>query len=304
MLSTSLFSTLRAGIEPVESRIARVRALFAQADAVIIGAGAGLSAAAGIDYSGDDFRREFRPWIERYGITDLYSSSFYPFATEEERWAYWARHIWFARYRVGGTPLYQALHEWVKGKPHFVITTNVDAQFEKAGFDPERIFATQGDYGYLQDAEGEDRQLYYNEETVREMLAATEDCRIPTRLVPRDPQNGHRMEVNLRCDDRFVEDNHWHRQCDRYADFVRSMQGARLLLLEFGIGYNTPSIIRFPFEQMAARLPHTALVRFNRDYPHAQIQDLPTFIPFPEELNVPLIRRISEHAAAGQGCSL
>ena len=266
------------------ARLEAIRQLIAEADYVLIGAGAGLSAAAGLEYSGEAFEREFRPWIERYGITDLYSSSFYPFPSEEELWAYWARHIWFSRFRPGATEPYQKLLECVKEKDYFVITTNVDAQFEQAGFAKERIFATQGDYAYLQARSGNPKTLVYNEEWVKEALAATHDCRIPARLVPHHPQTGELMSPNVRCDATFVEDAHWHTQAERFQEFVEKAFERKLLLLEFGVGFNTPVIIRFPFEKIALTAPQATLVRFNRDYPQLQFEGIQHFVCFTEAL--------------------
>lgn len=265
--------------KPLEARIAHIRQLLSEADGVLIGAGAGLSTAAGISYDGEDFRGEFRPWIERYGITDLYSSSFYPFRTEEEYWACWARHIWFCRYRPDGLPLYRALLSLVKGKDYFVFTTNVDAQFSKSGFEEDRIFACQGDYGLFQTESGRSKRLYPNEAMVRRMMAATVDCRIPSDLIPRDAETGEKLVPNLRVDDRFVEDDHWDEQARRYQEFVEQHGKSRLVLLELGVGFNTPSIIRFPFERMAAEYPHTALVRFNQQWMSviSGIKDLTAF---------------------------
>jgi len=270
--------------ENYSERIAMLKHQIAEADYVLIGAGSGLSSAAGIDYAGADFHHEFRDWIARYGITDLYSSSFYPFKTEEERWACWAKHIWFARYQPEAKPLYKQLLQMVKDKYYFVITTNVDGQFLKAGFDVERIFATQGDYGLFQPASGYPQETYDNREWVMKALPAIKDCRIPTELIPTTP-DCHPVAMNLRCDDTFVEDENWHRQASRYTDFVRRAADKRLLLLEFGVGFNTPVIIRFPFEQMAARLPQANLIRFNRDYPQSSMK-LPRerFMAFAEEL--------------------
>lgn len=266
-------------------RIAHVRRLIAEADHILIGAGAGLSAAAGLNYTGADFEREFKPWIERYGITDLYSSSFYPFKTDEERWAYWAKHIWFARYRPSGTPLYRELLQLVATKSHFVITTNVDAQFEKSGFAPDIIFATQGDYAYLQSKSGENKTLVYNEAWVKKALNAIHDCRISTEMIPRHPETGEPLSPNLRCDDTFVEDRHWHKQANAYRHFVEKACTGKLLLLEMGVGFNTPGIIRFPFEQLAASLPQAALVRLNRDYPMPMKENLHDFTFFTEDMN-------------------
>ena len=264
-------------------KIQQLHQLIADADYVLIGAGAGLSAAAGLDYAGEDFRQEFREWINRYGITDLYSASFYPFKTEEELWACWAKHIWFARYRPKSLPLYRQLFDVVREKRYFVITTNVDGQFEKAGFDQDRIFATQGDYAFFQPASGSPNELYHNQDWVNQVLPLIKDCRIPTELIPHTP-DGKPVSMNLRCDDTFVEDAHWHQQARRYQEFVQQASTRRLLLLELGVGFNTPVIIRFPFERMAAQFPQTTLVRFNRDYPQLTIEGVKRFIPFTEEL--------------------
>ena len=260
-----------------------LRKQIAQADCVLIGAGAGLTTAAGIDYAGKDFRREFREWIDRYGITDLYSAGFYPFKTEEERWALWAKHIWFSRYRTGSLPLYKRLLKLVDDKDYFVITTNVDGQFEMAGFDVERIFATQGDYCFFQPASGSPKELYYNKEWVERALPAIHDCRIPTELIPHTP-NGKPVSMNLRYDDTFAEDTHWHRQAKRYNDFVYKASDKSLLLLEFGVGFNTPGIIRFPFEQMAAQFPDATLVRFNRDFPQPSLQGIKNYVAITEDV--------------------
>ena len=262
-------------------RISSLRQAVQEADHIIIGAGSGLTTAAGIDYAGDDFRREFAPWIERYGFTDLYTSSFYPFETPEEYWAYWAKHIWFSRYRTGATELYKTLlHRFPEA---FIVTTNVDAQFELAGFPTERIFATQGDYCWFQPASGSPKTLVDNREWVFRVLPLIHDCRIPTEMIPTMP-DGSPASLNLRIDDTFVEDFHWHQQARRYTDFVQQASQDNLLLLEFGIGYNTPGIIRLPFEQMAQRFPHTTLIRFNRDNPEPYIVDMPRFTAFTEDI--------------------
>lgn len=271
-------------------RIDRLRTLLDRADAIVIGAGSGLSAAAGLDYAGADFEREFRPWIERYGFTDLYSSSFHPFDTEEERWAYWARHIWFARFSAGATALYTRLRQVVAARPHFVITTNVDGQFELSGFDSSRIFATQGDLAYLQSRSGRNRTLVYDRPWVTEALKATHGCRIPAALVPRHPETGELMSPNLRCDATFVEDDRWHRQAGACRSFMERAMNGNLLLLEFGVGFNTPSIIRFPFEEMAADNANISLVRFNRDFPHSTFLPDDAFTSFTEDVSDVLSR--------------
>ena len=272
MTSTDNFST----------RVEALKKAIAEADNIIIGAGSGLSTAAGLDYAGEDFRREFAPWIERYGFTDLYTSSFYPFETKEEYWAYWAKHIWFCRYRSGAMPLYRQLRQLFPDA--FVVTTNVDAQFELAGFPMDNIFATQGDYSLFQPTTGSPKLTVSNHGWVMRVLPLIKECRIPTELLPTMP-DGSEAAMNLRVDDTFVEDFRWQRQARRYTDFVQQASQGNLLLLEFGIGYNTPGIIRFPFEQMAQKFPHTSLVRFNRDDPSPFIENLPRFTVFTEDIS-------------------
>lgn len=262
-------------------RLESLREAIRSADHIIIGAGSGLSTAAGLDYAGEDFRREFAPWIERYGFTDLYSSGFYPFQTKEEYWAYWAKHIWFCRYRTGALPLYVQLRKLFPQA--FVVTTNVDGQFELAGFEVDNLFATQGDYAFFQPVSGTPKMLVGNREWVYKVLPLVKDCRIPSDMLPTMP-DGSEAALNLRVDETFVEDFRWHRQARRYTDFVHHASQGNLLLLEFGIGYNTPGIIRLPFEQMAQRYPHTTLVRFNRDNPEPYIEALPRFITFSEDI--------------------
>lgn len=261
-----------------------------QADAVLIGAGAGLSTAAGLDYSGEAFRNAFSDLIRKYGFTDLYTSSFYPFESEEERWAYWSRHVMFARIEPPALPLYTALLEAVSHKDHFVITTNVDGQFGKAGFAADRVFEVQGDYAYIQPQGGTDQKRFYAEELFRRMQEEQREGRIPSALVPYyrhgtialGDQRGERMDINVRKDDGFVQDASWYVQAERYEAFVSSHKDARLLLLELGVGFNTPTIIRFPFERMAWQLPQATLVRVNRDYPMASIPELKRFHSYTE----------------------
>ena len=250
--------------ETREEKIARVRALLRGADAVLIGAGAGLSTAAGIEYSGARFTENFQDFIERYGMTDMYSSGFYPFETEEEKWAYWSRHIRMNRYDAPVGEPYRQLLELVRDKPYFVITTNVDAQFYKAGFDPRRIWAVQGDYGKLQCSRGCHDTLYDNHDLMMEMCEKQKDCRIPVELVPRCPRCGESMEINIRKDEYFVQDEQWYAERGRYMGFLEENKRKKVIFLELGVGFNTPTIIRFPFEQIAANWPRATLVRIGR----------------------------------------
>lgn len=266
-----------------QQRLQQARAALQQADHVIIGGGAGLSAAAGLTYSGERFTEHFAPFIKRYGMQDMYTSSFYPFATDEERWAYWAVHIHVNRYLPPALPLYADLLQIVGNRSYFVITTNVDHQFLKAGFPAERVFAVQGDYGLCQCAKGCHPQVYENEALVHKLLAERTDCTIPTALVPHCTVCGGPMDVNLRKDRFFVQDAAWDAASERYSTFLRTMRG-RVVFLELGVGFNTPDIIRFPFEQMTYDDPQATLIRMNAHHPAGPKENTAKTIAFTEDM--------------------
>ena len=242
---------LMTSYEPYTAQIERLKAALDDADAVIIGAGAGLSASAGFSYSGERFYRYFADFAEKYGIRDMYSGGFYPFPSAEEFWAWWSRQVYFNRYAVDAGKPYTDLLKLVGDKNYFVLTTNVDHQFQLAGFDKERLFYTQGDYGLFQCSVPCHQKTYDNEEAVTEMVARQENMRIPTELIPKCPVCGKPMSMNLRCDDTFVEDEGWHRANARYEAFLEQYKDKRLVLLELGVGGNTPVIIKYPFWQIA-----------------------------------------------------
>ena len=222
------------------------------ADAVVVGAGAGLSTSAGFTYSGKRFEEHFSAYREKYGFSDMYSGGFYPYETFEEYWAYWSKYIMINRYTTPSNRVYADLLALVAEKDYFVITTNVDHQFQKAGFDKKRLFYTQGDYGLFQCSKPCCNKTYDNEEIVREMVNKTKDFKIPTELVPRCPVCGRPMTMNLRCDNTFVQDEGWYRASERYADFLRRHKGLKVLFWELGVGMNTPVIIKYPFWRMTA----------------------------------------------------
>lgn len=268
----------------MQRRMERAKAALREADCVLIGGGAGLSAAAGLEYGGKRFQSQFAPFIRKYGLTDMYSAGFYPFPTQEEKWAYWAKHILVNRYDPPAAALYAALRRMAGGTDFFVITTNVDGQFAKAGFPPEKLFATQGDYRYLQCARGCHDRLYDNEALVREMAAHTVNCQIPSELVPRCPVCGGRMAVHLRCDPYFVQNNAWYDAQNRYEQFLRHAAGRRVVLLELGVGYQTPVIIRYPFEQITFQNKKATLIRLNRDDPGGAKENAARTIAFNEDM--------------------
>ncbi|MBR4658329.1 MAG: Sir2 silent information regulator family NAD-dependent deacetylase [Clostridia bacterium] len=231
--------------------IERLKKALAGADKVVIGAGAGLSTSAGFVYSGERFERFFSDFGRRYGFSDMYSGGFYPYKTPEEFWAYWSRYVFVNRYMDAPKPVYEELLALVRGRDYFVITTNVDHCFQRAGFDKKRLFYTQGDYGLFQCSVPCHSKTYDNEDAIRAMIAVQEDMRIPAELIPKCPVCGKPMTMNLRSDDKFVEDEGWHEASKRYADFLRGRTG-KTLFLELGVGWNTPGIIKVPFWQMTA----------------------------------------------------
>ena len=228
-------------------QIERLKQAIDGADAVVIGAGAGLSTSAGLTYSGERFETYFKDFADKYGIQDMYSGGFYPFASLEEYWAWWSRHIMVNRYERAPKPVYDDLLNLVAGKDYFVLTTNVDHQFQLAGFDKKRLFYTQGDYGLWQCSEPCHQRTYDNEEIVRRMFTEQQDMKVPTELIPRCPICGKPMTMNLRADDTFVQDEGWYHAQGRYQDFLRRYEGMRVVFLELGVGRNTPIIIKYPF---------------------------------------------------------
>lgn len=234
-------------------QIEKLKTEIETADAILIGAGAGLSTSAGFAYDGERFKRYFSDFEAKYGFHDMYSGGFYPYATLEEYWAWWSRHIFVNRYEASAGKTYIDLLELVKGKDYFVLTTNVDHQFQLAGFDKKRLFYTQGDYGLWQCSKACHDKTYDNEEAVRQMMAEQKDMKIPTELIPKCPVCGAPMTMNLRCDDKFVQDEGWYAAANRYDDFIRRHENLHILFLELGVGFNTPVIIKYPFWQMSAK---------------------------------------------------
>ncbi len=238
-----------------------------------------MSTAAGFTYSGERFERYFSDFAAKYGFHDMYSGGFYPFPSQEEFWAYWSRYIFINRYQDAPKSVHEDLLKLVRDKDYFVITTNVDHCFQKAGFDKKRLFYTQGDYGLFQCSGPCCQEAFDNEKTVRAMVEAqgftvadgvltppagtAPKMAVPSELVPRCPHCGRPMTMNLRSDDKFVEDEGWHAAAERYENFLRTRSGQRLLFLELGVGRNTPGIIKYPFWRMAAKEPRAVYACVN-----------------------------------------
>lgn len=263
-----------------EDKLSDIKELTANADATVIGAGAGLSTSAGFTYSGERFDKYFSDFKERYKFTDMYSGGFYPYETLEEHWAFWSRYIYINRYMDAPKPVYDNLYEMVKDKDYFVITTNVDHCFQKAGFDKHRLYYTQGDYGLFQCSEPCHKKTYDNEDIIRKMVMAQgyefkEDGSlylpegrslkmiVPSELVPYCPECGKPMSMNLRADNTFVEDEGWHVAAQRYEQFLDRHKNLNIVFIELGIGYNTPVIIKYPFWQMTDKWQHAHYICLN-----------------------------------------
>ena len=246
--------------------INKIKKCINDADAILIGAGAGLSSSAGIDYSKESFKKNFPELVNVYGMTDMYTSSFYEFDTEEERWSYWAKHINYSFIAPPPLKAYKDLFKLVKDKNYFVITTNVDGQFLKSGFNHERVFEVQGSYGKMQCSVGCHNKLYDNTELVKKMLKSKDHLKIDSNLVPKCPVCGRKMEINIRKDAFFVEDDNWNKLSKTYEKFINDNIDKKLVLIELGVGFNTPGIIRFPFEQLAYNNNNITLIRINDKY--------------------------------------
>ena len=260
-----MFSRMRItkSTESFSENIKRLKEAVASADAIVIGAGAGLSTSAGFRYDGERFHQYFADFHSRYGFSDMYSGGFYPYKTPEEYWAFWSRYIFLNRYTDAPNDLYSRLFDLIKDKDYFVITTNVDHQFQKAGFDKKRLFYTQGDYGLFQCSVPCRAETFDNEQIVTAMCEQQHDMKIPSELVPVCPNCGAPMTMNLRSDDKFVEDEGWHRAAERYENFLRTRRNQKILFLELGVGYNTPVIIKYPFWQMTLKNPNATYACIN-----------------------------------------
>ena len=251
----------------IEEQTEMLKNKIQSADAIVVGAGAGLSTSAGLTYNGERFEKYFFDFVEKYGINDMYSGGFYPFPDNETRWAWWARHIYFNRYIEPPKPIYRELFSVLKDKNYFVITTNVDHQFQRAGFDKKRLFYTQGDYGLFQSVNPEIPKTYDNEDWVMKTMQSQGfvmdeqgafsvpenkniSMRIPSNLIPKCPDDNLDVTMNLRADDSFVEDEGWYKASENYCNFLRTNENRHILFLELGVGANTPVIIKYPFWQM------------------------------------------------------
>ena len=261
--------------ESYSEQINRLKNEIENADAIVIGAGAGMSTSAGFTYDGERFEKHFADFRQKYGITDMYSGGFYPYNSLEEYWAWWSRHIYVNRYDIAAGKPYTDLLKIVNDTDYFVLTTNVDHQFQLAGFEKKRLFYTQGDYGLWQCSKACHDKTYDNEETVRQMVSEQKNLKIPSELIPKCPICGAPMTMNLRCDNSFVQDEGWYAAASRYEDFIRRHKRLHILFLELGVGANTPVIIKYPFWNMTTANPKAvyACVNAGEAYVPKEIRD-------------------------------
>jgi len=269
----------------LEQRIMRAKKILDDAQIIIIGAGAGLSTAAGLDFGGKRFKQLMPEFGEKYGYDNMYEGDFYPYHTLEEYWAFESKVILLNRYELEALPLYKKIYNIVKDRNFFVLTTNVESQFVKADFPERQVFATQGDYSLFQCSKGCHKKLYFNEDKIREMVAETKGCKIPTELIPMCPVCGETMKINLRADQYFIEDKAWDESNKRYDEYVSNVGLKKVVYLEFGVGYNTPGIIRYPFEQQTYRNPNAHLIRFNKDHSDGAKENEDKTISFTEDIS-------------------
>lgn len=281
------------------TKTSRLLEALTGADAVVVGAGAGLSTSAGFTYSGERFQKYFADFIEAYGFSDMYSAGFYPFKTLEERWAYWSRHIWYNRYIPAPKNTYAKLAQLLAGKDFFVLTTNVDHQFQLAGFPKDRLFYTQGDYGLWQCSQPCHENTYDNYETVKLMVETQRDMRVSSELVPHCPRCGEPMSMNLRADHTFVEDAGWHQAAQRYQDFMAAHRADKVLYLELGVGANTPGIIKYPFWQRTYANPLATYACINFGQAQAPIEISERSILIDGDIHRVLTQALKEFKEAG-----
>ena len=270
-----LRNLITTSTEDYSEQINRLKNEIENADAIVIGAGAGMSTSAGFTYDGERFEKHFADFRQKYGITDMYSGGFYPYNSLEEYWAWWSRHIYVNRYDIAAGKPYTDLLKIVNDTDYFVLTTNVDHQFQLAGFEKKRLFYTQGDYGLWQCSKACHDKTYDNEETVRQMVSEQKNLKIPSELIPMCPICGAPMTMNLRCDNSFVQDEGWYAAASRYEDFIRRHKRLHILFLELGVGANTPVIIKYPFWNMTTANPKAvyACVNAGEAYVPKEIRD-------------------------------
>lgn len=265
-------------------KLVQFKEWFEEADVILLGAGSGLSTAAGVQYGGKRFQKYFADFGAKYGAQDMYSLNWAPFTSEEEQWVQIARHHLINGYGEDGVDKYQELVQWLNKKDYFVLTTNGDKLFLRSGLTPERLFYTQGEYGVFQCPNACHDGLYEKKELLEEMLNKEKDMQVPSELIPHCPRCGETLQAHLRMDGQFVEDEHWHAMSDRYTKFVQAAFNKKILFIEVGVGYNTPGIIKYSFERLVKSMPDAKLVRINRDYPEVSEQNKKKTLTFTEDI--------------------
>lgn len=250
-----------------ETEMLRLKKAFCEADAILVGAGSGLSAAAGYRFDGPRLQAHFADFVEKYGMADMYTGCFARFESREERWAYWSRWAWINRYEPIPKDTLSVLRALLDGRDYFVLTTNIDHTFQRAGYPKDRLCYTQGDFGLFQCAVPCHENTYDNKDVLEQMVKQEKDGKVPTALIPHCPRCGAEMDFNLYWDDRFVRDEGWHIAHDRYLDYVDAHRSGKVLFLELGVGYNSPGVIKYPFWRFTMQNPQAIFASVNRDQP-------------------------------------
>ncbi len=259
-------TTTKISTQDYSDKIKLLKEKLDEVDTVLVGAGAGLSTSAGHLYSGERFEKNFPDFKAKYSITDMYSGGFYNFPTLEEFWAWWSRQIFLNRYNREKNLVFQNLLSLINKKNYFVITTNADHLFQDNDFDKNRLFYTQGDYGLFQCSKACHHQTYDNKEIIYEMYSQQKDMKIPSHLIPYCPKCNAPMTPNLRKDDTFIQDSGWDKAYKNYEYFLKQNMDSKILLLEFGIGGNTPVIIKYPFWDFTMKNKNATYACINIDF--------------------------------------
>lgn len=268
-----------------KERLENAKQAIKEADCLLIGAGAGLSNAAGFDYASNEYKSNFSDYVDKYHFNDLYTSCFYRFESEEEYWAYWARFIYVSRYEKRINKVYNKIKELVKYKKYFILTTNVDYMFQNNLIENDNVFMIQGDYGYIQCAKACHDTIYYNEDLINEMLGQTTDFRIPTELVPKCPKCNGKMVVHIHSDKSFVKDQSWNYSYNKFLKYYENIKDKKVVLIELGVGFSTPDIIRYPFEELVSLRKDAKLIRMNKDFPNSKDNIKHKTISFTEDIS-------------------
>ena len=259
----------------------QLAALIQESDAIVVGIGAGMSAADGFLYIGERFEHAFPDFIEKYQLLDMLQASLYDFEDWEEYWAFQSRFVAlnYLDQPLGASYVY--LRELLAQKPHHIITTNADNAFAIAGYDSNNVFHIQGEYALWQCSNHCHQQTYRDDAKIRQMIAEQTNMRIPSELIPRCPKCNAPFEINKRNEEKgMVEDADFHAQAKRYHAFLDAHSKGKVLYLEIGVGHTTPQFIKHPFQQRVAENPDALFVTLNHKHYRIPLAIRPQTVQF------------------------